>query len=48
MQVAEIENVFALDVRVITDVAQNSAVACATDDGCESTCASACSSGEED
>jgi FxLD family lantipeptide len=39
------ENPFALDVQVITDVVPGAAAAaCTSDDGCGSTCASACAS----
>ncbi len=36
---------FALDVRVVTDVSPDDApAACGTDNGCDPTCASACTS----
>jgi FxLD family lantipeptide len=39
------ENIFALEVQVITDVVPGAAAAaCTSDDGCGSTCASACAS----
>lgn len=40
------EDVFALDVRVVTDsrTAGDVAVPCNTDDGCAATCASSCAS----
>lgn len=38
------EDVFALDVRVVTDISLDAAVPCNTDDGCPPTCASACTS----
>lgn len=39
------ENPFGLDVQVVTDVRSGDAVgACSTNDGCSSTCASACAS----
>lgn len=40
------EDVFALDVRVVTDsrTASDVAVPCNTDDGCAATCASSCAS----
>jgi len=38
-------NPFALDVQVITDIRpSHAAAACTTNDGCGSTCASACAS----
>jgi FxLD family lantipeptide len=40
-----IEDPFALDLRVITDAAPSEVgAACQTDDGCGTTCASACTS----
>lgn len=40
-----IEDPFALDVQVVTDVQDGGVAApCQTDDGCGSTCASACTS----
>lgn len=44
MQATDTEDVFALDLRVVTDASPDTPVACATDDGCDPTCASACSS----
>lgn len=42
MHEAATEDVFALDVRIVTDIGPDAAVACNTDDGCPPTCASAC------
>lgn len=39
-----VEDVFVLDVQVITEAAGAVAVPCSTDDGCGSTCSSACNS----
>jgi FxLD family lantipeptide len=38
------EDVFALDVRIVTDISPGSdaAAPCNTDDGCAATCASSC------
>jgi FxLD family lantipeptide len=42
---AEIANPFALDVEIVIDVRPGElAEACTTNDGCASTCASACAS----
>jgi FxLD family lantipeptide len=45
LDAADIEDVFVLDVQIITDVPSNAAAArCSTNDGCASTCASSCAS----
>lgn len=46
MLAIDTEDVFALDVRVVVDISPDVAMACNTDDGCEPTCASACTSGD--
>ena len=40
------ESPFELNVRITATPVSDDAMACATDDGCDPTCASACSSGE--
>jgi FxLD family lantipeptide len=41
----DVEDMFALDVQVITDVTANGAATrCSTDNGCAATCASSCAS----
>lgn len=43
MEAREVEDIFALDVVVISDpTASDATRGCATDDGCSPTCASAC------
>lgn len=46
MLATDTEDVFALDVRIVTDIGPDSDVAapCNTDDGCDPTCASSCAS----
>lgn len=48
-EVLDVENLFNLDVEIIDDVGDSVGgvpMACATDDGCSPTCASACTSGD--
>ena len=42
--VMELEDPFALDVQVVTDVSTTEPTACSTNDGCAGTCASSCAS----
>ncbi|HZO64855.1 MAG TPA: FxLD family lanthipeptide [Kribbellaceae bacterium] len=45
LEASDVEDVFALDVQVITDVtADGAATRCSTNDGCAPTCASSCAS----
>jgi FxLD family lantipeptide len=45
LDAADIEDVFVLDVQIITDIPSNTAaLRCSTNDGCASTCASSCAS----
>jgi FxLD family lantipeptide len=44
LEETDIEDIFALDVQVITDVTDSGPTACGTNDGCASTCASSCAS----
>lgn len=44
MPLADLDAPFELDVRIVTDADPESPVACQTDDGCGTTCASACTS----
>jgi FxLD family lantipeptide len=45
LEATDVEDVFALDVQIITDTSSDGAATrCATDDGCASTCASSCAS----
>jgi FxLD family lantipeptide len=45
MPITELTDPFVLDVRVVTDIHASEVIApCETDDGCGSTCASACTS----
>jgi FxLD family lantipeptide len=38
------DDIFALDVRVVTDIGPGVPTPCNTDDGCATTCASSCAS----
>ncbi|HYS36516.1 MAG TPA: FxLD family lanthipeptide [Pseudonocardiaceae bacterium] len=44
MELEEEADPFALDVQVVTDVADTGPTACTTNDGCAGTCASSCAS----